>query len=100
MTDPDSQPTDENETEDTITLTVEIDPAEFDEPRQLMYERLVEEFGHETVAELVGANLSQNLTAQGMQLVNALWDNRDQIQVDPEGVETPEVPDRPGGEHD
>jgi len=85
---------------DPITLTVEIDPSAFDEPRQLMYERLVEEFGHETVAELVGANLQQDLTAQGMQLVNALWDNRDQIQVEPEGVETPEVPDQPGGEHD
>jgi hypothetical protein len=68
---------------DPITLTVEIDPTEFDEPRQLMYERLVEEYGHETIAELIGANLQQDLTAQGMQLVNALWDNRDQIQVEP-----------------
>jgi hypothetical protein len=68
---------------DPITLTVEIDPTEFDEPRQLMYERLVEEYGHETIAELIGANLGQDLTAQGMQLVNALWDNRDQIQVEP-----------------
>jgi hypothetical protein len=64
-----------------ITLTVEIDPVEFDEPRQLMYERLVEQFGHETVAELVAANLGQDLTAQTMQLVNALWDNRHQIDV-------------------
>ena len=87
-------------TDDTITLTVEIDPAAFDEPRQLMYERLVEEYGHETVAELVGTNLQQNLTAQGMQLINALWDNRDQIQVDPEGVETPQVPDQAGGPDD
>jgi hypothetical protein len=92
-TDVDTQP-------DPITLTVEIDPSAFDEPRQLMYERLVEEFGHETVAELVGANLQQDLTAQGMHLVNALWDNRDQIQVDPNGVETPQVPDQPGGEND
>jgi hypothetical protein len=46
-----------------ITLTVEIDPAEFDEPRAMMFERLVEEFGHETVAELVGANLQQDPTA-------------------------------------
>jgi hypothetical protein len=83
-----------------ITLTVEIDPAEFDEPRQLMWERLVEEYGQETIAELIGANLSQDLTAQGMRLVNALWDNRDQIAVDPEGGETPQVPDQPGGEHD
>jgi hypothetical protein len=92
--------TDDPDAQDTITLSVEIDPTEFDEPRQMMYERLVEQFGHETVAELIAANLGQDLTAQGMQLVNALWDNRDQIQVDPEGVETPEVPDRPGGEHD
>ncbi|WP_160169570.1 hypothetical protein [Natronomonas moolapensis] len=28
---------------DPITLTVEIDPAEFDEPRQMMFERLVGE---------------------------------------------------------
>jgi hypothetical protein len=35
-----------------------------------------------------------------MQLINALWDNRDQIQVEPEGVETPAVPDQPGGEND
>jgi hypothetical protein len=35
-----------------------------------------------------------------MQLINALWDNRDQIQVEPEGVETPQVPDQPGGAHD
>ncbi len=68
---------------DPITLTVEIDPAQFDEPRQLMYERLVEEYGHETIAELIGANLQQDLTAQGMQLVNAMWDNRDQIAVEP-----------------
>jgi len=27
---------------DTIMLAVEIDPSAFDEPRQLMYERLVE----------------------------------------------------------
>ena len=85
---------------DTITLTVEIDPAAFDEPRQLMWERLIEEYGQETIADLVKANLSQDLTAQGMQLVNALWDNRDQIQVEPEGVETPQVPDQPGDEHD
>jgi len=85
---------------DTITLTVEIDPAAFDEPRQLMWERLIEEYGQETIADLVKANLSQDLTAQGMQLVNALWDNHDQIQVDPDGVETPEVPEQPGEEHD
>jgi hypothetical protein len=52
-------------TDDTITLTVEIDPSEFDEPRKMMYERLVEEYGQETIAELVGANLSQDLTARG-----------------------------------
>jgi len=85
---------------DTITLTVEIDPAAFDEPRQLMWERLIEEYGQETIADLVKANLSQDLTAQGMQLINALWDNRDQIQVEPGGVETPQVPDQPGEEHD
>jgi hypothetical protein len=85
---------------DPITLTVEIDPSEFDEPREMMYERLVEEFGHETVAELIGANLSQDLTAQGMRIVNAMWDNRDQIQVEPDGVETPPVPEQPGGAHD
>ena len=84
----------------TITMTVEIDPAQFDEPRQMMYERLVEQFGQETVEELLRANLSQDVTAQGMQLVNALWDNRDQIQVDPEGAETPQVPDQPGGPND
>jgi hypothetical protein len=83
-----------------ITLTVEIDPAEFDEPREMMYERLVAEFGYETVAELIGANLSQDLTAQGMHIVNAMWDNRDQIQVEPEGVETPPVPEQPGGADD
>ena len=33
---------------DPITLSVEIDPAEFDEPRQLMWERLIEEYGQET----------------------------------------------------
>jgi hypothetical protein len=87
-------------TDDVITLTLEIDPTEFDEPRQLMYERLVDEFGRETVAELIASNLGQDLTAQGMQLVNALWDNRDQIQVDPEGGETPQVPDQPGETND
>jgi hypothetical protein len=85
---------------DPIALTVEIDPAEFDEPREMMFERLVEEFGHETVAELVGANLQQDLTAQGMHIINAMWDNRDQIQVDPEGVEAPPVPEQPGGADD
>jgi hypothetical protein len=84
------------EDRDPLTLTVEIDPSEFDEPRQVMWERLIEEFGHETVAELVGANLQQDLTARGMHIVNALWDNRDQIQVEPDGVETPQVPDQPG----
>jgi hypothetical protein len=34
-----------------ITLTVEIDPAEFDEPREMMYERLCEEFGQSTVED-------------------------------------------------
>ena len=80
-----------------ITLTVEIDSAAFDEPRQLMHERLVEEYGQDTVAELVGATLEQDVTTQGMQLVNALWDQRDQIQVDPDGVETTQVPDQAGG---
>jgi hypothetical protein len=88
------------EDRDPLTLTVEIDPAAFDEPRQVMWERLIEEYGQETIADLVKANLSQDLTAQGMQLINALWDNRDQIQVEPEGVETPAVPDQPGGEND
>jgi len=83
-----------------ITLTVEIDPAEFDEPRQLMYERLVEEYGHETIAELVGANLGQELTAQGMRLVNALWDNRDQIAVDPQELDADGLTDQPGGTDD
>jgi hypothetical protein len=36
-------------------------------------------------------------TARGMHIVNAMWDNRDQIAVEPDGVETPEVPDQPGG---
>ena len=85
---------------DPLTLTVEIDLVAFDEPRQLMWERLIEEYGQETIADLVKANLSQDLTAQGMRLINALWDNRDQIQVEPGGVETPQVPDQPGEEHD
>jgi len=85
---------------DPITLTIEIDPEAFDEPRQLMWERLVEEFGQETVAELVRANLSQDITTQGMHIINAIWDNRDQIAVEPDGVETPQVPDQPGDEHD
>ena len=72
---------------ESITLTVEIDPTQFDEPRQVMWERLVEEYGQETIADLVKANLSQDLTAQGMQLINALWDNRDQIQVEPDSVD-------------
>jgi hypothetical protein len=82
---------------ESITLTVEINPEQFDEPRQMMFERLVEEYGHETVAELVGANLQQDLTAQGMHIINAMWDNRDQIQVEPDGVETPAVPEQPDG---
>lgn len=97
MTEPDSQSTDEDGTADTITLTVQIDPSQFDEPRQLMYERLVEEFGQETVADLLRANLEQDVTAQGMQLVNALWDNRDQIAVDDGQPATPEVPDHSEG---
>jgi hypothetical protein len=72
---------------DPVTLTVEIDPAQFDEPRQLIRERLVGEYGLETIAELVGANLSQDLTGQGMPLVNALWDNRDQMQVEPQSCD-------------
>jgi len=84
----------------TITLTVDIDPAEFDEPRQMMFERLVEEYDQETVAELVGANLQQDLTAQGMQLVNALWDNRDQIDVEPQEPDADELTDQPGGTDD
>jgi hypothetical protein len=83
-----------------ITLTVEIDPAEFDEPRRLMWDRLVEEYGQETIAELVGANLQQDLTAQGMGLVNALWDNRDQIAVEPQEPDAAELPDQPGGDDD
>ncbi len=55
--------TDDDAQTEPITLTVEIDPTESDEPRQMMYERLVEQFGHETVAELVGANLQQDPTA-------------------------------------
>jgi hypothetical protein len=85
---------------DPLTLTIEIDPAAVDEPRQVMWERRIEEYGQETIADLVKANRSQDLTSQGRQLVNALWDNRDQIQVDPEGVETPRVPAQPGREHD
>jgi len=83
-----------------ITLSVEIDPAEFDEPRQMIWERLVEEYGQETIAELVGANLQQDLTAQGMRLVNALWDNRDQIAVDPQELDADGLTDQPGGDDD
>jgi len=99
MTDPDSQPTDEADAEDTITLTLEIDPTEFDEPRQLMWEKLVEQYGQGPVTQLIAANLGQDLTAQTMQLVNALWDNRHQIDVtdeqavDPDTLTDDEVPD-------
>lgn len=44
--------------------TVEIDLSAFDEPRQVMWDRLV--------AELVTASLTRDLTAQGMQLVTAI----------------------------
>jgi hypothetical protein len=53
-----------------------------------MWERLIEEYGQETIADLVKANRSQDLTTQGMQLVNALWDNRNQIQVESRGLRT------------
>lgn len=52
--------------------TVEIDLSAFDEPRQVMWDRLVAEHGQETVAELVTATLTRDLTAQGMQLVTAI----------------------------
>jgi hypothetical protein len=90
----------QDDTAEPITLTIEIDPSEFDEPRQMMYERLVEEYGHDTVAELVGANLGQDLTAQGMQLVNALWDNRHQIQAEPQESDSAGLTDQPGGVDD
>jgi hypothetical protein len=61
----------------------------------MMWERLVDEYGQETVAELVRANLAQDLTAKGMALVNALWDNRDQIQVEPGDGQLPEHPEVP-----
>jgi len=48
-----------------ITLTVEIDPTEFDEPRKLMFGRLVEEYDQETIAEFVGANLQQGPDGTG-----------------------------------
>mgnify|MGYP007116961939 CR=1 FL=1 len=48
---------------DPLTLTVEIDLVAFDEPRQLMWERLTEEYGQETIADLVKANLSKDPTA-------------------------------------
>jgi hypothetical protein len=91
MTDPDAQPTDEGDAEDTIALTLEIDPAEFDEPRQLMWENLVEEYGQATVSQLIAANLGQDLTARTMQLVNALWDNRHQLAVTDEQAVDPEA---------
>jgi hypothetical protein len=56
---------DEDALTDPITLTVEIDPAAFDEPRQVMWERLIEAYGQGTIADLVKTNLSQDLTAQG-----------------------------------
>lgn len=71
-----------------------------------MYERLVEECGHETIAELVGANLQQELTAQGMGLVNALWDNRDQItpgsqaSVGPQDVSADDLAEEIGSNDD
>jgi hypothetical protein len=99
MTRNDSTDNDDAQTE-PITLTLEIDPAEFDEPRQVMWEKLVEQYGQATVTELVAANLGQDLTGQTMQLVNALWDNRDQIAVEPDDVETPQVPDQNGGVHE
>jgi hypothetical protein len=80
-------------TDDSITLTVEIDPTQFDEPRQMMYDRLCEEFGQDTVTELLKANIGHDFTQQGMQLVNMLWDNRDQIAVDEAQPVTPEIPD-------
>ena len=82
---------------ETITLTLEIDPSEFDAPRKMMWDGLIEEYGQSHVKELIAANISQDLTDQTMQLINALWDNRGQIQIEPEGVDTPQVPDQPGG---
>jgi hypothetical protein len=79
--------TDSDSASQPITLAAEIDAAAFDEPRQQMWERLVEKYGQETIAERVGANLSQDLTGQGMPLVNALWDNRDQMQVEPQSCD-------------
>lgn len=80
-----------------VTLTLEIDPAEFDEPRQLMWEKLVAEYGQATVSQLIAANLGQNLTAQTMQLVNALWDNRHQLEVtDDQAVDPDTLTDDPG----
>lgn len=77
--------TGETDDTDTITLTVEIDPAAFDEPRQVMWRKLVAQYGRRPVAELLGANLGQHLTGQTMQLLTALWDNRHQIDVPAEG---------------
>ncbi|WP_181685100.1 hypothetical protein [Halorhabdus salina] len=95
MTDAGSEADDE--AADPITLTIEIDPTAFDEPRALMYDRLCEEFGQDTVAELLAANLNQNLTAQAMQLINAIWDNRDQIELAEDSAEPDSLPDQPGG---
>jgi hypothetical protein len=77
-----------------ITLTLEIDPAEFDEPRQVMWEKLVEQYGQKPVTELIAANLGQDLTTQTMQLVNALWDNRHRIDVtDQQAVDSESLTD-------
>jgi len=35
-----------------------------------------------------------------MGLVNALWDNRDQIAVEPQEPAAAELPDQPGGDDD
>ena len=85
---------------DTVVLTVELDPAEFDEPRRIIWERLVSKFGRERVEDLLEDEMDRQLIDQGMQSVTTLWDNRDQIQVEPDCVGTLERPEQSGGTDD
>jgi hypothetical protein len=84
--------------DEPITLSVEIDPAEFDEPHQLIYERLVQEFGRDTVVDMVATNLNRELTDRRVNLLTPLG-NPDPIQVEHESqaVDTERLTDWSGG---
>jgi hypothetical protein len=94
------EPHTQDDTAEPFVCPIEIDPAEFDESHEVMFEWLVDELGRETVTEMIGANLQQGVPAKSTRLLSVLWNTRKQFGSEPQPGQRDSVHIEPGGLHD